>query len=398
LPASGSPRRKPRADHRLRLLLHTLEFASGGDAGETRSGAIIHWLARRGHAVSVVAASGGGGGKGAKDGAMRVRRRPLLPAASPGTLAQRIRHVSFAVTSAPALIAETSAFRPDLVGALAASAAAASAVLAAARLTGVRAWLHLEADAPPLGIEPAFACVSIAAFDAERRLAARGVAPASGLALPAWVDTDEAGGDDESNLVRAALGCAGDDILALYVGSLAESGVRTALIEAARSVPPHGAVRFVVAGVAAELGALAKAAGTLPRLTLLRLPEGRDLGVLLAAADIHLMPEGAACDDRLVAAKLAALLASGRPVIARAPLPPLAPGIAAAMAAAPLEGEAFAAAVVRLAARSEERRARGLAARRAADDYFAKERVLRVLERRLIALAASREAAPISLA
>jgi hypothetical protein len=42
---------------------------------------------------------------------------------------------------------------------------------------------------------------------------------------------------------------------------------------------------------------------------------------------------------------------------------------------------------VRLAAASAERIERGLAARRAAEDYFAKERVLRPLERRLVALA-----------
>lgn len=135
------------------------------------------------------------------------------------------------------------------------------------------------------------------------------------------------------------------------------------------------------------MATLAAAAKSLPRLLLLRLPPPRDLYTLLAAADIHLAPGGVAATDPLVPAKLATLLASGRPIVATPPAGPLPPALAAAVVQAPATGGGFAMAVVQLAAAPGERAERGLAARRAAEDYFAKERLLRPLERRLLALA-----------
>ena len=59
-------------------------------------------------------------------------------------------------------------------------------------------------------------------------------------------------------------------------------------------------------------------------------------------------------------------------------------------------GEALAAAIVPLVAVGALRHARGLASRLAAQDYFEKERVLRELERRLVALAEGRRAIPLA--
>lgn len=314
-------------------------------------------------------------------------RCPLVPAAHSGGLSRSVRHVSFAVASAPTLLAEAASFRPDLVGTLTPSAAVASAALAASRVARVPAWLHLEEDAPALGVESAFACVSAAALDAAERLQERGVAPAAQHILAPWVDTRAISPPDAPSPIRAGLTGAPDDVVALYVGFCAGERIAKMLIDASRLVPPKGAIRFVVAGEGPGMATLAAASKELPRLLLLRLPPPRDLNVLLAAADIHLAPEGFAAIDPLVPAKLATLLASGRPIVAAAPAGPLPPALAAAMVPAPATGEGLAMAVVRLAAAQGERIERGLAARRAAQDYFAKERVLRPLERRLMALA-----------
>jgi len=325
---------------------------------------------------------------------VRVLSCPLVPAASPGALARRVRNVSFAVASAPTLLAEAATFRPDIVGALTPSTTAASAALAAARLASCPAWLHLEEDAPSLGVEPAFACVSAAAFDAALRLEHRSVAASSALALAPWVDTSAIRPLDQPSLLRDLVTLQADDVIALYVGTLAEDRIAESLIDAVRRVPPHGAIHYVVAARGPALGALAAAARALPRLRVLPMPPERDLNLLLAAADIHLMPEGIAASDALVPAKLATLLASGRPVVSGKMPGALPAPLADAVVQAPATGEGLAAAVVQLAAAPEARQAAGIAARRAAQDYFAKERVLRTLERRLAALAGRQATAP----
>ena len=314
-------------------------------------------------------------------------RCALVPAAPSGGLSRGARPVSFAVASAPTLLAEAASFRPDLVGTLSPSAAVASAALAVSRAARVPAWLHLEEAAPPLGVEPAFACVSAAALDAAERLRERGVALVAQHVLAPWVDTRAIAPPDGPSPIRAGLTGAADDVVALFVGFCADERIARMLIDASRLVPPKGAIRFVVAGDGPGMATLAAAAKALPRLLLLRLPPPGDLNVLLAAADIHLAPDGVAGTDPLVPAKLATLLASGRPIVAAPPAGPLPPALAAAILPAPATGEGLATAVVRLAAAPGERIERGLAARRAAQDYFAKERVLRPLERRLMALA-----------
>lgn len=295
------------------------------------------------------------------------------------------RHVSFTAASAPTLLSEAAWFRPDLVGALTPSASVASAALAAASVARVPAWLHLEEDAAPLGVEPRFACVSAAAFGAEERLEQHGVPPHARHALAPWVDTRAVAPRDEPSPLRAGLGAGPDDVIVLYAGSCADARTGNMLLDAARRVPPRGAIRFVVAAEGPGAAMLAASARTLPRLLVLHLPPPDGLGALLAAADIHLAPDGFAAADPLMPAKLATLLATARPIVAPAPLPP---ALASAMVAAPATGEGLAAAVVGLAAAPGERARRGLAARRAAEDYFAKERLLRPLERRLKALAA----------
>jgi colanic acid biosynthesis glycosyl transferase WcaI len=342
--------------------------------------------------VVAAASDGPRHGERAVGAGLRVLRCPLVPAASqPGStsggLARRMRNVSFAVASAPTLLAEAASFRPDIVGALTPSTTAASAALAAARLASCPAWLHLEEDAPSLGIEPAFALVSAAAFDAAQRLERRSVAAQCALALAPWVDTAAICPLDQPSLIRDIIALEAHDVIALHVGEMSDERVALALIDAARRVPPQGAIHFVVAARGPALGPLAEAARSVQRLRLLPMPPARDLNLLLAAADIHLMPDGIDAADAALPAKLATLLASGRPIVCARPPFALPSALADAVVPAPATGDGIADAVVRLAASASARQAAGQAARRAAQDYFAKERVLRVLERRLMALA-----------
>ena len=355
--------------------------------------ALVRWLAARGHALSVVAAAplevaGDAPPVALEIEGIRVRRCPLVAAPDPRGLARRVRNLSFALASAPVLLNEAGRFRPDLVVALAPSAAAASAALAAARRAGAPAWLHLEEDAPSLGLEAAFAGVSLAAYDAEERLAALGVAPQAGLPLAPWVDTRAIMPRDDRGALRAQCGFAPDQIVALYAGQCADPRVADALVGAARGVPPHGAIRIAVRAKGPALDLLAAAAASLPPLVLLPWPRAPEPGALLGVADIQLMPEGIDAVDALLPAKLGALLASGRPIIAAATAK-LPAALAAAVVPVAAPGEELAAAIVQLAAAPGEAESRDRAARLAAQDYFEKERVLRRLERRLAAASAS---------
>ncbi|MGH7089736.1 MAG: hypothetical protein ACREFQ_12635, partial [Stellaceae bacterium] len=308
-------------------------------------------------------------------------RRPRSQAPGAAAITRRFRHVSYALAQAPALLGQAATFAPDIIGALAPSAAAASTALAAARVARVPAWLHLEEDAPPLGIESAFACVSLASADASARLEARGVTAAAAEPLPPWVDLGAAPNEAVRAAMRRDLGAGPDDVIALYAGWCGDERVARTVIEASRLVPPRGAIRFVAAAEGPAARLFTAAAAELPRILALRLPPPHALAQLLAVADLQLMPEGPAVSDPLIPAKLASLLASGRPVLAAPPRH----GFVRTFH--PVTGPRLADTVVALAAAGEERRAQGLAARRAAEDYFAMERVLRRLEQRLVRLA-----------
>jgi colanic acid biosynthesis glycosyl transferase WcaI len=370
---------------RLRLLVHAIDYTPGSPAAGSRAGALVDWLARRGHWLSVVASSAREGRRrrwgGAKDGLRVFRFKPENGEAC------RAPSPSFDAARVPTLLSEAASFRPDLIAALSPTAEAAWAVIGAAQAAGVPAWLHLEEQAQPLGLEASFTCVSLASLHAEETLAERGVGGNEALALAPWVDTRSIVPPEAPGPLRATFVNAEDDIVALYVGSCTDERVAQILIDAARNVPARGAIRFVAAvkGSAARL--LVAAAADLPQLRLLRLPQPHELGDLLGAADIHLLPAGTDADEPLLPSRLASLLASGRPIVAAMPAAGLARTLAGAVTTAAPTGEAIAASVVGLAARPDERKARGIAARRAAEDYFSKERVLRRLERRLMGLA-----------
>ncbi len=350
----------------------------------------MRWLAARGHALSIVAAASADDPatrerpwQARDEGGLRVSRCPLVASSPAHGFGRAVRHVSFALASAPLLFREAAAFRPDLVAAMAPSAAAASAALGTARIAGAKAWLHLDEDTGQLGLEPAFDGVSLGAIDAGPLLGALGVDEAARLALLPWVDTLMPAGDDAVRRLRAEMGLAADAVVALAVGTCDDPRHADAVIAAARDVPLHGAIHFVVCGRGPAVARWPKRRRRCRALILRRWPPEGGLAALLAAADILLMPEGIAARDRLLPAKIGTLLAAGRPVVA--PGDGVPPFLADAVVAA--TGAGLAGAVVRLAAAPDERLARGIAARRAAQDYFDQERVLRQLERGLIALA-----------
>jgi colanic acid biosynthesis glycosyl transferase WcaI len=363
-----------------RILFYAENFAPGSVAEE-----LAVWLAGRGHGVEAVAAAGTRAGESAAwwssedRRGIRITRCPRRRAALAGGLGEQVQHVSFALASAPTLLRRARRFRPDLVAAVDPAGAALPLALLFARRARAPLWVHLsEERLLATAMLGRARHVSLAAVGAEALLAGAGIAEPRRLALPNWIDSRTIHPLTASPL-RDSLGLEPDSIVALYAGSLEEPQGVERLVAAARQVPATGAVVFVLAGRGSAWPTLAAATHGLP-LRLLPWPRAANLNALLALADIHVLPAGLATPDPLFPARLAALLASGRPVIAAGAVPS---ELAEAVLPGTGDAEGLAAAIIALAARPEECRRRGIAARRAAQDYHDRERVFRRLERAL---------------
>ncbi|HXZ01668.1 MAG TPA: hypothetical protein VEI03_16855 [Stellaceae bacterium] len=373
-----SPARRPATARRI--LFHAETFAPGSAAEE-----LARWFCARGHEVEAVAAAGTRAGESAawwsteEHHGIRITRCPRRRAALEGGLGASLQHLSFALSSAPVLLRRARRFRPSLLAAIDPAAVLLPALLLAARRAGAQSWVHVnEAGSLDSAWLRRMNHVSLAALGAERLLAEAGIGEAQRLALPPWVDSRALFPLARSPL-RDSLGLAPDAIVALYAGSLEERQGVERMIAAARLLPANGAVVLVLAGRGACWPMVAAATHGLP-LRLLPWPRAANLNALLGLADIHLLPAGLATPDPLFPAKLPALLASGRPVLAAGAVPAELAETVLPMAA---NGEGLAGAIVALAAQPQDRRRRGAAARRAAQDYHDRERVFRRLERAL---------------
>lgn len=363
-----------------RILFYSENFTPGTIAEE-----LALWLAGRGHQVEAVAAAGTRAGEPQgwwrveDHRGIRVTRCPRRRAHLPRGIGREMQHLSFALSSAPVLLDRARRFRPHLVAAIDPAGAALPALLLAARRAAAQSWVHFSEEAllgAPLLRRANH--VSLASFGAAARLASAGIAEHRRLALPVWADTRFFHPLPASPL-RDSLELEPDAIVALYAGSLEPGQGVDRLVAAARLLPANGAIVFVLAGRGGAWAGLAAATHSLP-MRLLPWPRLANLNALLSLADIHLMPAGLDAPDPLFATKPAALLASGRPILAAGEVPP---SLAGAVLPLHTDSEGLAGAIIALAARPLDRRRHGAAARQAAQDYHDKERVFRQLERAL---------------
>jgi colanic acid biosynthesis glycosyl transferase WcaI len=363
-----------------RILFLSETFAPGSVAEE-----LALWLLGRGHAVEAVAAAGTRAGEPQgwwrveEHRGIRVVRCPRRRAHLPRGVGREVQALSFALSSAPVLLARARRFRPHVVAGIDPAGAALPALLLAARRASAESWVHISERALlGSGLLGRVGRVSLAAFGAAAELARSGIAEERRLALPVWADTRLFHPLATSPL-RDSLGLESDAIVALYIGSLdAAQGVER-LVAAARHLPANGAIVVVLAGRGDAWASLAAATHSLP-LKLLPWPRLASLNTLLGLADFHVLPAGIDAPDPLFPAKAAALLASGKPILAPGAIPATLSGAVLPLAT---DAEGLAAGIVALAANPLDRRRSGEAARQAAQDYHDKERVFRQLERAL---------------
>jgi colanic acid biosynthesis glycosyl transferase WcaI len=268
---------------------------------------------------------------------IEIQRCPLWVPLRPNGLTRLLHLASFALSSVPALIAQLR-WKPAVVLCIAPAMMNAPFVLAFARLSGVKAWLHIqdfELDAATnLNLLPGrqwvrplaqaferfilthFDCVSTISEKMRLLCIQKGVQPGSALLLPNWVDTKKIYPSSISNSLRTELNIPSQSFVALYHGNMGRKQGLDVLLETARLLKCRPEILFVLCGEGCAKKELVESAVSLPNVRFLELQPEEKLNELVNLADVHLLPQLANAADLVMPSKLTSMLASSKPVIA----------------------------------------------------------------------------------
>ena len=327
-------------------------------------------------------------------------------------------------------------WQPDVVLIVEPPFSCAPTALVVAKLAGARTWLHIqdfEVDAAfDLGIlrgqwvkrmvEAAeswlirrFDVVSTISPRMLARAQAKGVKADRLVLFPNWVDvaaitpgvavqsdgradapvTSASG--NAGHYFRLQLGIAADAVVALYSGNMgAKQGLEllaeTAKLCLSQAKQANAAIFFVFCGNGAGRADLLQRCDRIANVHFLDLQPIELLPILLAMADIHLLPQRADAADLVMPSKLTGMLASARPVIATANLgTELAQVVqGCGLVVPPEDPQALADAIFKLAADAALRKQLGKAGRAYAVQHMDREAVLKSFEAKLMTLKVNR--------
>ncbi len=404
----------------MRILIYGINYAPELTGVGKFTGEMAAWFAKRGHEVRVVTAppyypewrvregfSAWRYCRETREG-VRVYRCPLwVPAKQSG--GRRVLHLaSFALSSLPVVLLQGLLWRPDVIGVVEPPLVAAPGAWLAARLGRSLAWLHVqdfEVDAAyQLGLLTGkgmrrlvaglerwlmrrFDLASTISPRMRERLEAKGVPRERAVLFPNWVDVKAIHPFDGPSPLRAELGIAADEVVALYSGNMGEKQGLETLIETARRLKDHPEIVIVLCGEGVARKRMEDSARGLENVRFLPLQPVERLNDLLNLADVHLLPQRLDAADLVMPSKLGGMLASGRPVIAGArdgtQIAQAVTGCGAVVP--PDDGNAMAEALLRLAGDPKARSALGQEARRRAATDWDRERILEGFEKVLVA-------------
>lgn len=345
-------------------------------------------------------------------------RCPIWVPPRPSGLKRLLHLASFAISSFPVLMRQV-LWRPEIVMVIEPPFFCAPTAWLSARLSGGRAWLHVqdfEIDAAfELGLLPAgsiqrlitrleswlmrrFDRVSCISSAMRHRLEIKGVDGDRAILFPNWVDTEQIRPDRPGAMeLKQALGIPSDKKVLLYSGNMGEKQGLDIVLDAAKIVAEHPDLLFVLCGEGAAKQHLMQKAGDLPNVVFMPLQPLERLNSLLNLADIHLLPQREDVADLVMPSKLTGILACGGAVITTAfQDTELASVVQAAggVVTRPGDAEQFADAIFMLAADEEQRRRMGAQARAYAIEHLSKSAILEQLHRRMRA-ASQRQPLPI---
>ncbi len=309
-------------------------------------------LARRGCDVSVVTAppyypawcvpeAFKGGWRRERLNGVDVIRAPIFVPANPSGLTRLLHLLSFSASALPVALWTAMRRRPNVILCVAPSLLSAPVALAAARLSGAKAWLHVqdfEVDAAfELGMLKgqgarrvaqsvegfllrAFDRVSTISESMRKLLAQKGVADSAAIELRNWVDVDMiVARPDSQTRYREELAIPGGHTVALYSGNMAgKQGLEVLADVATRLEALDGKITLLLCGQGPLKAALQMGCVGLKNVRFIDLQPTERLPELLATADIHLLPQRSEAADLVLPSKLTGMLASGRPIVAMA--------------------------------------------------------------------------------
>lgn len=394
----------------MKILIYSANYAPEPTGVGKYSGEMAEWLAAQGHEVRVVAAPPYYPNWQVAEGyswppyrrerlnGVDVWRAPLWVPKRPSGLKRVLHLLSFALTSAPTMLRQVF-WSPDVVLTVAPALACAPMGWLTARLSGAKAWLHVQdfevdvafqmnllkgrmAQGLALWAERTllrrFDKVSSISNKMVERLHAKGVDRDAIALFPNWVDTDGVAPLERVSAYREELGIGPDKVVALFSGTWGAKQNLLAIAAVARQLRHRSDVIFIICGDGVMRGELEAACKGLSNVALMPLQPKERLGELLNLADIHLLTQSADAEDLVLPSKLTGMLASGRPVVATVHEGTEIAAIVSrcGLVVAPGSTEAMADAIVKLADHTTLRSSLGAQGRFHAEQCLAKDAIL----------------------
>jgi colanic acid biosynthesis glycosyl transferase WcaI len=398
----------------MRVLIHGINFHPEPTGIGKYSGDMAAYLAAMGHEVRVVAAPpyypDWRIGSQWRNGYSRSRwrgvdvwRAPLWVPTKPNGSKRVLHLLSFSLAAIPLLLRQLT-WRPDVVMVVAPALACAPRAWLTARLTGARAWMHVqdfEVDAAfQLGLLKSrglrkrlingvehwllrrFDRVSTISWRMLERTHEKGVPRERLVFFPNWVGDEATEPAPCSGHYRQELGIAPDAVVALFSGTLGGKQGLELLPEVAQRLAHRPDIVFMICGDGVMKPALEAACAGLPNVRLLPLQPAAKLKELLDTADLHMLPQHPGAADLVMPSKLTGMLASGRPVVTTSERGTELARVVSrcGRVVEPGDAQAFAAAVVELADDAALRRQLGHEARLFAERHLVRSVVLGRLE------------------
>src|SRR3984957_1506313 len=334
----------------IKLLIQALNFAPELIGSAKYTSDMARWFTEHGHDVRVLAAYPyypqwrlesryrRAGWRPQKGEGMKTSRCPLYVPEDPTPRLRLVHLLSYALSSAPIVIWQAMTWKPDVIVAIQPTTFAAPATALAAALSGAVSWMHIqdfEVEAavgaghmkggplPRLGVAMENRVIRLFDFASTisptmvQRLSRKAIRTERIRFLPNWVDTEEIKPLSRPSALRAQLGFASEDVIALYAGNLGRSQGLETLIEAARELAGER-LQLVIAGDGAVKAEIESVSCGLGNVHFLPLQPAERLNELLNLGDIHLLPRRRGVVDCNMPSKLLNMLASGRPIVAGA--------------------------------------------------------------------------------
>jgi colanic acid biosynthesis glycosyl transferase WcaI len=271
------------------------------------------------------------------EGAMRVRRVPLILKQPMRGIWRLVAPLSFALSSAPIVVWEILRRRPQTVICIEPTLFASPAAQGAAKLVGAATALHVQ----DLEVDAAFAVGHLASQPWLKTLASRfetmvlrrfhrvvtisdrmaeglaekGIEPHRLSVVRNWVDLDHIFPMRGKSPYRAEFGFCDDDFIVLYSGNIGAKQGLDVLLQAAGQLQERTNLHVVIAGEGPLKAELQERYKHLQRLHFLPFQPYERLNAFLNLANLHALTQEKGAADLVLPSKLGGMLASGKPVV-----------------------------------------------------------------------------------